>query len=121
MIPTIRPQHSIHKLEKFFSDYLLIKKRRQREKRSKKQQMNVEKISQKLDKLFDISSSMTVKKLPEGLQQFLCECQNRKVNIHSPDTSFLSEEQEITEDKEDDDKNDIEQNRIDDNLPEATS
>lgn len=33
MIPTIRLQHSIQKLENFFSDYLLIKKHRQREKR----------------------------------------------------------------------------------------
>lgn len=107
MIPTIRSQHSIQTLETFFSEYLLIKKHREREKSSKKQRTNVEKFWQKLDKLFDISNSTAVKNLPEDLQQFLYECQNGKVNIHLPVTSCLSEQQRIPEDKENDDKNDI--------------
>lgn len=116
MIPTIRPQHSIKKLEKFYSEYQLIKKHRNREKKSKVQQKNVENFSQKLDKLFDIANTSAVKNLPKELKQFLVECRNGKVNIHSPVTSTSPQtiyqdqfnmEQEIANGDNENDKNDI--------------
>lgn len=116
MIPTIRPQHSIKKLEKFYSEYQIIRKHCDREKKSKAQQKNVEKFTQKLDKLFDIANSMAVNNLPNEIKQFLVECRNGKVNIHSPVTSSPTEtiyqdqsdmEQEITNEDNKNDKNDI--------------
>lgn len=116
MIPTIRPQHSIKKLEKYYSDYLLIRKHRDREKKSKAQQKNVENFTQKLDKLFDIANSTAAKNLSNELKQFLVECRNGKVNIHSPVTSSSLEtiyqdqfnmEQDITNEDNQNDKNDI--------------
>ncbi|XP_074108478.1 uncharacterized protein LOC141533473 isoform X3 [Cotesia typhae] len=88
-IPTIRPQHSLAKLEKFYAKYIKVKTHHKREKRSKAQKQNVEKFNQKLDKLFDIPNSTMVKNLPKEQQQFLNECQKGKSNLHSPVTTFL--------------------------------
>ncbi|XP_044585219.1 uncharacterized protein LOC123265495 [Cotesia glomerata] len=88
-IPTIRPQHSLTKLEKFYAEYIKVKTHHKREKKSKAQKQNVEKFNQKLDKLFDISNSTMVKNLPKEQQQFLNECQKGKTNLHSPVTNFL--------------------------------
>lgn len=88
-IPTIRPQHSLTKLEKFYAEYIKVKTHHKREKKSKAQKQNVEKFNQKLDKLFDISNSTMVKNLPKEQQQFLNECQKGKINLHSPVTTFL--------------------------------
>ncbi|CAH1107376.1 unnamed protein product [Psylliodes chrysocephalus] len=117
MIPTIRPQHSIQKLEKFYTDYLLIKKHRNREKNSKTQQKNLEKFCQKLGKLFDIANSTAVKNLPNELKEFLVECRNGKVNLHTPVDSSLPQtslqdksdmEQAITNEDNKNNMNDIE-------------
>lgn len=116
MIPTIRPQHSIQKLEKFYTDYLLIKKHRNREKNSKTQQKNLEKFCQKLGKLFDIANSTAVKNLPNELKEFLVECRNGKVNLHTPVDSSLPQtslqdksdmEQAITNEDNKNNMNDI--------------
>ncbi|CAD6222134.1 GSCOCG00000748001-RA-CDS [Cotesia congregata] len=92
MIPTMRPQHSIKKLEKFYAKYKDLKKGRSREKKSKAQQKHVQNFKEKLDQLFDISNSTAVKNLPKELQQFLVERQKGNNNLHLPATSVPPEE-----------------------------
>ncbi|CAG5100671.1 Protein of unknown function [Cotesia congregata] len=84
LIPTIRPQHSKKKLEKLYSEYIIIKKHRHRAKKSKAEQANVKKFCEKLDKLFDISNCAAVKNLPEGVRNFLFESQGKNCNKRLP-------------------------------------
>lgn len=90
-IPALRPQHSIQKIEKFYAEYMKIKKHRSRVKQSKIQRTNVNKFCHKLDRLFDIANCAAVKNLPEGLKNFLFECQGKKINNRLPVT-FVSPE-----------------------------
>ncbi|XP_044595356.1 uncharacterized protein LOC123272552 [Cotesia glomerata] len=105
MIPTIRPQHSIKKLEKFYAKYKDLKKNRSREKKSKAQQRHVQNFKERLDQLFDISSSTAVKNLPKELQQFLIECQKGNNNSYFPATSVPAEEMEVEIKNEDNENN----------------
>lgn len=83
-IPTIRPQHSIRKLESLYSDYVKLKKRRIGGKASKPHQINIEQFSQRLDGLFDIANCATVKNLPEGVQKVLSEYREGNRNVRVP-------------------------------------
>lgn len=92
LIPTSRPQHSIQKLKKIYSEYMKLKKHRSRAKTSKAHQKNVEQFIKHLDKLFDIANLAAVKNLPEKLQQFFNECREGNRNIHLPEVDISPEE-----------------------------